>query len=78
MYIVDFHSIDGNTPKQIRDEYNLRQSILNFQLAYVDQDNVACPTNCVCQTEILREIEGKVSDRLISIIYILLFVAGEQ
>jgi hypothetical protein len=53
------HSIEIDTAKRIRDEYHLRQSILNFQLVRVDQNNVAYPTDCFCQTESLHELEGK-------------------
>ncbi len=51
-----------STAKHIRDVYQLRQSILNFQLIRVDQNNVASPTDCFCQTEILYELEGNYSD----------------
>jgi hypothetical protein len=66
----------NKTAKQIRDEYNLRQSILNFQLIYIDQNNLAYPTNCLCQTESIREIEGLIfSDHFIKrlILYLLNF-----
>jgi hypothetical protein len=51
-----------STAKHIRDVYQLRQSILHFQLIRVDQNNVAFPTDCFCQTGILYELEGIYSD----------------
>ncbi|CAF3716386.1 unnamed protein product [Rotaria sordida] len=53
----DLHSIDMTTPKCTRDEYRLRQSILNFQLVRVDQNNIAYLTDCFCQTESIHETE---------------------
>jgi hypothetical protein len=58
MEILGMHPIEMETAKRIRDEYHLRQSILNFQLVRVDQNNVAYPTDCLCQTESLHELEG--------------------
>lgn len=58
------------TPKRIRDEYKLQQSILNFQLVRVDQNNVAYLTDCHCQTETLHEIEGRSFYYLHRILYI--------
>ncbi|CAF3947297.1 unnamed protein product [Rotaria sp. Silwood2] len=58
---VDLHSLDITTPKCTRDEYILRQSILNFQLVRIDQNNIAYLTDCFCQTESIHEIEGKIS-----------------
>ena len=48
----------------MRDEYKLRQSILNFQLVRVDQNNFAYLTDCFCHTESIQEIEGKLSSYL--------------
>lgn len=53
----DFRSIESKNPKRIRDEYQLQQSIINFQLVRVDQNNIAYPTDCRCQTDILHELE---------------------
>lgn len=56
--VLDQHDIESKTAKQIRDIYRLRQSILNFQIVRVDQENIAYPTDCFCQTGILQEFEG--------------------
>jgi hypothetical protein len=45
----------------MRDEYKLRQSILNFQLVRVDRNNFAYLTDCLCHTGPIHEIEGKLS-----------------
>ncbi len=45
--------------KQIIEKYRLRQSMLIFQLVFVDQDNVAYLTDCRCQTEPIQEYEGE-------------------
>lgn len=50
--------MDITTPKRTRDEYKLRQSVLNFQIVRVDQNNVAYLTDCFCQTEPIHEMEG--------------------
>ncbi|CAF4231990.1 unnamed protein product [Adineta steineri] len=60
LVVLDQHSIEIKTPKRIRDEYKLQQSILNFQIVRVDQNNLAYPTDCFCQTESIHEIEGNV------------------
>jgi hypothetical protein len=51
--------METRAPKHIRDEHQLRQSVLNFQLVRVDQNNIAYLTDCFCQTEPIHEIEGK-------------------
>ncbi|CAF4855891.1 unnamed protein product [Rotaria sp. Silwood1] len=50
--------MDITTPKCTRDAYKLQQSILNFQLVRVDQNNIASLTDCFCQTESIYEIEA--------------------
>ena len=59
--LLDRHYLESSTAKQIRDLYQLRQSILNFQIVRVDRENIACPTDCICQTGILQEFEGRSS-----------------
>ncbi len=47
--------------KDVIGEYNLRYSVLHFQIFCVDQNNNAYPTDMQCQTEPIYEYEGKIS-----------------
>jgi hypothetical protein len=45
--------------KRIRDKYDLRYSVLHFQIILVDQNNCAYPTDLQCQTLPIYDYEGK-------------------
>ncbi len=51
---------------------------MNFQLVRVDQNNIAYPTDCLCQTEPIHEFEGKHSHCSTLEIYISLLANGQQ
>ncbi|UJR38547.1 hypothetical protein I4U23_031213 [Adineta vaga] len=55
----DFYTLKTNKPKGIIEDYNLRYSILIFQIFLVDDDHVAYPTDLICQSESLFEFEHK-------------------
>ena len=53
------HSIGTKDAKKTIEQYDLRHSTLVFQLVLVDDNNVAFPTDCLCQTAPMLEYEGK-------------------
>jgi len=45
--------------KAMIEHYNLRQSVLRFQIMLTDANNILYPTNCCCETVTLTEYRGK-------------------
>ncbi|CAF1340801.1 unnamed protein product [Rotaria sordida] len=55
---TDLHPTGTNGAKETRDQYNLRQSILTFQLVVVDENNMAYCTDTICETESINEYDA--------------------
>ncbi|CAF1151362.1 unnamed protein product [Rotaria sordida] len=55
---TDLHPTGTNGAKETRDQYNLRQSILTFQLVLVDENNMAYCTDTICETEGINEYDA--------------------
>ncbi|CAF2738965.1 unnamed protein product [Rotaria sp. Silwood2] len=56
---TDLHPTETNKAKNTRDKYDLRRSLLAFQLILVDENNMAYCTDAICKTGIIEEYEGE-------------------
>ncbi|CAF2053435.1 unnamed protein product [Rotaria magnacalcarata] len=54
-----FYSLNANKPKIIIENYNLRYSVLHFQIFLVDENQIAYPTDLSCETTPIFEYEDK-------------------
>jgi hypothetical protein len=58
--LIGFYSFNTNEPKTIIENCNLRYSVLHFQIFLVDENQIAYPTDLLCETARIFEYEGRI------------------
>ncbi|CAF1039688.1 unnamed protein product [Rotaria sordida] len=62
-----FYSPDTNKPKTIIENYDLRYSVLHFQIFFVDENQIPYPTDLSCETTPIFEYENEERENLSAI-----------
>ncbi len=58
--LIGYYSISTSKPKATIKHYNLRYSVLRFQVFLIDENQIAYPTDLSCETTPIYEYEGRI------------------